>query len=234
MSNVILAVDDSPSMRQMVGQTLRAAGYEVIEAAESITGKKVKLALVLHPNPDKFNGTATFQARGIKVVTSAQVLAKIPEVHEDRSRSFEERYRPDYPTELPKPEGFGDADTELSAGGVAVKVRVLGPGCSAAHVVAEYDGHMTPVPGPARQAPTPVQRCTSVPKSAITGSVTRDARSEASRGAGATRTPGLSRLSGSKMCLTEPISAMAWGEYIRPSSSLRARPSPCSPDIDPP
>lgn len=36
MSNVILAVDDSPSMRQMVGQTLRAAGYEVIEAVDGV------------------------------------------------------------------------------------------------------------------------------------------------------------------------------------------------------
>ena len=36
MSNVILAVDDSPSMRQMVGQTLRAAGYDVIEAADGV------------------------------------------------------------------------------------------------------------------------------------------------------------------------------------------------------
>jgi two-component system chemotaxis response regulator CheY len=32
MSKVILAVDDSASMRQMVGVTLRSAGYEVIEA----------------------------------------------------------------------------------------------------------------------------------------------------------------------------------------------------------
>ncbi len=36
MPNVILAVDDSPSMRQMVGQTLRAAGYDVIEAAAGV------------------------------------------------------------------------------------------------------------------------------------------------------------------------------------------------------
>lgn len=36
MPNVILAVDDSPSMRQMVGQTLRAAGYDVIEAADGV------------------------------------------------------------------------------------------------------------------------------------------------------------------------------------------------------
>lgn len=32
MTKVILAVDDSASMRQMVGVTLRSAGYEVIEA----------------------------------------------------------------------------------------------------------------------------------------------------------------------------------------------------------
>ncbi|MFT3905006.1 MAG: response regulator [Steroidobacteraceae bacterium] len=34
MSKVILAVDDSASMRQMVGVTLRSAGYEVVEAAD--------------------------------------------------------------------------------------------------------------------------------------------------------------------------------------------------------
>jgi two-component system chemotaxis response regulator CheY len=30
----ILAVDDSPSMRQMVGLTLKSAGYEVLEACD--------------------------------------------------------------------------------------------------------------------------------------------------------------------------------------------------------
>jgi len=34
MSKTILAVDDSASMRQMVGVTLRAAGYEVVEACD--------------------------------------------------------------------------------------------------------------------------------------------------------------------------------------------------------
>lgn len=33
-SKVILAVDDSASMRQMVGVTLRSAGYEVVEASD--------------------------------------------------------------------------------------------------------------------------------------------------------------------------------------------------------
>ncbi len=34
MSKRILAVDDSPSMRNMVSVTLRGAGYEVVEAAD--------------------------------------------------------------------------------------------------------------------------------------------------------------------------------------------------------
>ena len=34
MAKTVLAVDDSASMRQMVGVTLRAAGYEVVEAAD--------------------------------------------------------------------------------------------------------------------------------------------------------------------------------------------------------
>jgi two-component system, chemotaxis family, chemotaxis protein CheY len=34
MSKVILAVDDSASIRQMLGVTLRSAGYEVVEATD--------------------------------------------------------------------------------------------------------------------------------------------------------------------------------------------------------
>ncbi|EYF01232.1 putative beta lactamase [Chondromyces apiculatus DSM 436] len=123
-------------------QFLVSAAGEMIEAAEAITGKKVKLAIVLHPNPDKFNGTSTFQAHGVKVVTSAQVVAQIPEVHVKRTEAFFERYKPDYPAEQPRPESFGDADQELSAGGVTVKVRVMGTGCSAAHVAVEYGEHL--------------------------------------------------------------------------------------------
>lgn len=34
MAKVVLAVDDSASMRQMVGVTLRSAGYDVVEATD--------------------------------------------------------------------------------------------------------------------------------------------------------------------------------------------------------
>ena len=41
MPNVVLAVDDSASMCQMVGHTLRSAGYEVLEASDGVEALEV-------------------------------------------------------------------------------------------------------------------------------------------------------------------------------------------------
>lgn len=123
-------------------QFLPSAAEEAVAWAEQATGKKVKLAVVLHANPDKFNGTATLKRRGIRVVTSAQVRALIPAVHDKRLKAFYDRYQPDYPKEYTLPESFGDKTTELSAGGVTIKAHVLGPGCSEAHVAVEFVGHL--------------------------------------------------------------------------------------------
>jgi glyoxylase-like metal-dependent hydrolase (beta-lactamase superfamily II) len=125
-------------------QFLPSAAEEFVSWAEQTTGKKAVLAIVLHPNPDKFNGTGVLRKRGIKVVTSEQVRALIPAVHEKRTRAFYERYQPDYPKELVLPDSFGDKTTELSAGGVTVKAHVMGAGCSEAHVVVEWEGHLFP------------------------------------------------------------------------------------------
>jgi len=125
-------------------QFLPSAAQEALEWAEQTTGKKVELAIVLHPNPDKFNGTGLYKKRGIKVVTADQVLAHIPHVHEIRTKAFFERYKPDYPTELVLPDSFGNATKELSAAGITVKAHVLGRGCSEAHVVVQFEDHVFP------------------------------------------------------------------------------------------
>ncbi len=123
-------------------QFLPSAAREAVEVAEAATGKKVVLAVVLHANPDKFNGTAVLRERGIRVVTSAQVRALVPAVHEKRKRAFYERYRPDYPAEATLPESFGGATTELEAAGLRLRMHVMGPACSEAHVVLEWDKHL--------------------------------------------------------------------------------------------
>lgn len=123
-------------------QFLPSAARELVELAERETGKKVVLAVVLHPNPDKFNGTRVFQERGIRVVTSQQVLERIPAVFALRSRWFKDRYAPDWPEAVPRPESFGARTTVLEAAGLKLTAHVMGRGCSDAQVVVEWEGHL--------------------------------------------------------------------------------------------
>ncbi len=123
-------------------QFLPKFAEEMSKEIERITKKKIVQAVVLHPNPDKFNGTEVFQKRGARVITSDQVLSYIPSVHEDRYESFNERYSPDYPQKSAKPESFGSQTTEIEAGGLKIKLHVMGAGASEGHVVGEFDGHL--------------------------------------------------------------------------------------------
>ena len=133
---------EGPSGLVMIDtQFLPSACAESLALAEARTGQRVELAIVTHANPDKFNGTAVLQERGIEVVTSAQVLALLPAVHEKRVRAFYDRYAPDYPKALPQPTSFGAVHRELEAAGLKLGVHVLGAGCSEAHVVVTWDDH---------------------------------------------------------------------------------------------
>jgi len=119
-----------------------SAALAALEAAESATGARVTHAIVLHANPDKFNGTAALQARGVEVLTSAQVAALIPDVFALRTAWFGERYAPDWPTETPSPASFGDASTVLEIAGLELTAHVLGRGVSEAHVVITWRSHL--------------------------------------------------------------------------------------------
>ncbi len=113
-----------------------------MDAAERATGQRVTHALVLHANPDKFNGTPALQARGVEVLTAASVAAAIPGVDAIRRRWFADRYAPDYPSETPTPESFPDHTRTLSIAGLELQVRVLGPGVSGAQLVVQHEGHL--------------------------------------------------------------------------------------------
>ena len=103
-------------------------------------------------------------------------------------------------------------------------------------------GHIAPPR--ARQAPLPLHASparASPPSRAKLIAVRRGRRGgEASRrrpsssGSAATRTPGLRIRPGSRAAFRRANAAMASGGYMRGRSSLRSRPSPCSPESDPP
>ena len=120
-------------------QFLPAEGLAAAAEAERATGKKVVLAIVLHSNPDKFNGTAVLQARGIRVITARPVAAAIPTVHAIRLGWFFDEYKPDYPRDPARPEVFGEKTTSIDVAGLRLRLHVLGSGCSAAHLVVQAD-----------------------------------------------------------------------------------------------
>ena len=120
-------------------QFLPSAGVAAVEQAEHATGERARGAFVLHPNPDKFNGTTALQRRGIEVWTSAQVLEHMPEIHAMRVASFYERYKPDYPRDMPRPTSFGAATRSMHVAGLPLTAHVMGPGCSEAHVVLQFE-----------------------------------------------------------------------------------------------
>lgn len=121
-------------------QFLPSAAADAVTWAEASTGKRVELAIVLHANPDKFNGTRTLQDRGVRVVTSRAIADLIGAVHEKRSGWFGKRYAPDYPGETPAPEVV-QAGT-LEAAGLTLEIVALGPGCSEAHIAVVHRGQL--------------------------------------------------------------------------------------------
>ncbi|MCW9047902.1 MAG: hydrolase [Gammaproteobacteria bacterium] len=123
-------------------QFLPSAANEAVNIAESVTGKKVVMAIVLHANPDKFNGTATLKSRGIKVVSSNQVVSLIPDIDQQRREWFYDRYKPDYPEKLVLPDALWDKTQEFEAAGLRFKAYVIRDAVSDAHLLIGLDDHL--------------------------------------------------------------------------------------------
>ncbi len=118
-------------------QLLPSDALRMRDAAMKETGKSVIAAIVLHPNPDKFNGAATLQSKGVKVFTSSLVMQHIPAVHDIRLGWFYDDFKPDYPAQAPVLESLGATSRKFTEAGLTVDVHMLGAGCSAAHVVVQ-------------------------------------------------------------------------------------------------
>lgn len=89
MSSVILAVDDSASMRQMVRFTLENAGYEVVQAADGVEAldyaKVGKADLVLTDvNMPRMDGlTLVRELRGLSSYKGVPILVLTTEAGQD-------------------------------------------------------------------------------------------------------------------------------------------------------
>jgi two-component system, chemotaxis family, chemotaxis protein CheY len=80
MAKIILAVDDSASIRQMVSFTLKSAGYEVVEAVDGMDGldkaktRPVNLVLTDQNMPRMDGLTLIKNLRGLPQYKSTPIL----------------------------------------------------------------------------------------------------------------------------------------------------------------
>jgi glyoxylase-like metal-dependent hydrolase (beta-lactamase superfamily II) len=137
---------DGPEGLVMIDlQFLPSAAEQAIAMVEAQTHKRVVAGIFLHPNPDKFNGASVLKAHGARVLTSTAVAEHVPHVHEIRLAAFYDRYKPDYPKAPPVFETFelkGSTPLPMKLAGVELALHGLGPGCSEAHVVVEWNHHV--------------------------------------------------------------------------------------------
>ncbi|MDH5484830.1 MAG: hydrolase [Gammaproteobacteria bacterium] len=123
-------------------QFLPSQALQAVDIAESYTGKKVVLAIVLHASVERFNGVQALQAKGIKVVSARQVVDGIAEAHNKTWPIFYQRLKPDYPDSLVLPEVAWEKTTVFSAAGLDLKAYVIRQALGPAHVLIELDDHL--------------------------------------------------------------------------------------------
>lgn len=117
-----------------------ALANQLIADIRSHTDHPIRFVVVTHPNPDKFNGAAAFQAIGAKVVASESTAKAIPAVHAYKKNYFVNVAKmftdANYPPEATVDITFhGDFDVPVD--GADIKLHELAhPGVSTTQTIA--------------------------------------------------------------------------------------------------
>jgi glyoxylase-like metal-dependent hydrolase (beta-lactamase superfamily II) len=101
------------------------------------TDKPVTDVIVLHGNPDKYNGIAAIRARfpQVHVLSTPAIVARIKEIDAGKRGYFGPQYGDRYPAELVLPDALISAREVRELGGVSVELIPMGAGVSSAHLV---------------------------------------------------------------------------------------------------
>jgi two-component system chemotaxis response regulator CheY len=119
MGKMIMVVDDSASLRQVVGIALKGAGYEVLEgrdgadALSKLTGQKVHLVVcdVNMPNMDGF--TFLRELKKLPAYRFTPVIMLTTETHDDKKQEGRDAGAKAWVTKPFKPEVLLNAVQKL-------------------------------------------------------------------------------------------------------------------------
>lgn len=123
-------------------QLLPSDARQAVKIAESVTGKKVVMAIVLHASPDQFNGTGVLQKQGIRVVSAKTVVDEMAKMVDADGKSGQGEAPTSQPETTALPEALWDQTKEFDAAGLHMKAYVIRAGVSGAHLLIELDDHL--------------------------------------------------------------------------------------------
>lgn len=131
---VVFGAQFTPALAQALVAQIRAE-----------TASPIRYAVVLHPNPDKFNGLPVLQAAGARAVGSRATAAAMPGVHAAKRHFFEQvagMFPPgSYPAEAHLDVVFqGRLELRLSGGPRVILEELAHPGVSSTQTVAYLPG----------------------------------------------------------------------------------------------
>lgn len=112
-----------------------------IKKLREFTNKPISWLVIMHPNPDKFNGASVFKAEGAKIISSTATAAAIPGVHAYKEYFFVEMAKMfkkgGYPKLATVDETFDGETSLVLRGGERIQLKELSsPGVSSTQTVA--------------------------------------------------------------------------------------------------